>query len=122
MGNLSKAAAMSFSEKAGAWWSSAKKGASKAGTSISKNAQITKIQADVAFVKRSIDSQKKEFGVAVFDHMRAGEQEIVQQFLQQYQATIAGLEAQIAAKEEEIAKLREEIAQLDNPDGAQPSQ
>jgi len=63
-------------------------------------------------VKRQIEAQKREFGVAVFDHLRAGEQEVVQQFLQQFQASVSKLEEQVAAKEEEIETLRHEISSI----------
>ena len=80
--------------------------AGDAAAATSRAAQVSKLQAEILYLKNrvceyhnttyrfarvpltpavltgnQIDTQKREFGVAVFDHMRAGTQEVVQQAL-----------------------------------------
>merc|ERR1712022_90471 len=99
------------------YWNTFKASAIAAGDQAQRGAQRTKLAGEIMYLKNKVDNQKREFGVAVFDHMRSGEQEIVQQFLQQYQATVGALEEQIAAKQAEIEALGGQAASSAMPSG-----
>merc|ERR1712072_1076220 len=92
-------------QKMNAFFGQAKEAASQAAEATRKGALKTKLSGEIMYLRNKVDNQKKEFGVAIFDHMRAGEQAVVQQFLQQFEASIGALEKEIQAKQDEINVL-----------------
>merc|ERR1712010_224112 len=85
--------------------SQAKAGAKALGDAAQKGALKTKLSGEIMYLKNKVENLKKDFGVVIFDHMRAGEQAVVQQFLQQFEASIGALEKEIQAKQDEINVL-----------------
>merc|ERR1712146_811153 len=84
------------------FFDSVKKVANDVGAATNKQANITKLQTEIMYLQNRIKNQKSEFGITVFDHMRSGEQALVQQFLQQFDAAITQLEQQVQQKQAEI--------------------
>jgi hypothetical protein len=79
-----------------------------AGAATGRAARKTKINAEIAMQKSSIQSQKKEFGVAVWDSMVQGDQVKTGMVFQKYLSTIQNHENQIKAMLEEIDNIDRE--------------
>jgi hypothetical protein len=79
-----------------------------AGAATSRAARKTKINAEIAIQRNHIHSQKKEFGVAVWDSMVQGDQVKTGMEFQKFLTIIQGHENQVKAMLEEIDNIERE--------------
>ena len=74
---------------------------------VAQKARVVQLRAEIKQLEKDINSQKSNFGIAVFDSMRAKRdyEVTIAKVLREYTAIVAGLENKIDLKVKELDSL-----------------